>query len=135
MTDAKPTPGPWYGIRPDGKYLIDHPWDVRHEDANYEVYAPVSDKNCDVVCLVVAASERFADPIADKLVDDRCALIAEAGTVHHETGLTPRQLAEQRAELLEALQIIEYNRNKGYRLTDADYSAIRRVIATARGWG
>jgi hypothetical protein len=25
-------------------------------------------------------------------------LIAEAGTVLHETGLTPRQLAEQRAE-------------------------------------
>lgn len=31
-------------------------------------------------------------------------LIAEAGTVATETGLTPRQLAEQRAELLEALQ-------------------------------
>jgi hypothetical protein len=31
------------------------------------------------------------------------ALIAEAGTVFHETGLTPRQLAEQRAELLAAL--------------------------------
>jgi hypothetical protein len=31
-------------------------------------------------------------------------LIAEAGTVYHETGLTPRQLAEQRAELLEALE-------------------------------
>jgi len=31
-------------------------------------------------------------------------LICEAGTVFHETGLTPRQLAEQRAELLEALR-------------------------------
>ena len=30
-------------------------------------------------------------------------VIAEAGTVLHETGLTPRQLAEQRAALLEAL--------------------------------
>lgn len=33
-------------------------------------------------------------------------LIAEAGTVLHETGLTPRQLAQQRAELLEALREI-----------------------------
>jgi len=31
-------------------------------------------------------------------------LIAEAGTVAHETGLTPRQLAEQRDELVKALQ-------------------------------
>lgn len=31
------------------------------------------------------------------------ALIAEAGTVHHETGLTPRQLVEQRNALVAAL--------------------------------
>ena len=31
-------------------------------------------------------------------------LIAEAGTVAHKTGFTPRQLAEQRAELVEALK-------------------------------
>jgi hypothetical protein len=30
-------------------------------------------------------------------------LIAEAGTVHHETGLTPRQLLEQRDALVAAL--------------------------------
>lgn len=32
------------------------------------------------------------------------ALIAEAGTVHHETGLTPRQLVEQRNALSAALE-------------------------------
>jgi hypothetical protein len=31
-------------------------------------------------------------------------LITEAGTIANETGLTPRQLAEQRSELLEALK-------------------------------
>lgn len=36
--------------------------------------------------------------------EDHAHLIAEAGTVYHETGLTPRQLAEQRAELLAALK-------------------------------
>jgi hypothetical protein len=34
------------------------------------------------------------------------ALIAEAGTVANETGLSPRQLADQRAELLAALDEI-----------------------------
>lgn len=33
-------------------------------------------------------------------------LIAEAGTVHHETGLTPRQLVEQRDALAEALGLL-----------------------------
>lgn len=33
------------------------------------------------------------------------ALIAEAGTVYHETKLTPRQLLEQRDELLKALKV------------------------------
>jgi len=32
-------------------------------------------------------------------------LSAEAGTVYHETKLTPRQLLEQRDELLKALKI------------------------------
>jgi len=32
------------------------------------------------------------------------ALIAEAGNVFHETGLTPRQLVEQRDALAEALE-------------------------------
>jgi hypothetical protein len=35
-------------------------------------------------------------------------LIAEAGTVLHETGRTPRQLVEERAELLKALESIAY---------------------------
>lgn len=43
-----------------------------------------------------------------KEVKANARLIAEAGTVLHETGLTPRQLAEQRAELLEALEQLLY---------------------------
>lgn len=35
---------------------------------------------------------------------DDARLVAEAGTVAHETGLSPRQLADQRAELLGALK-------------------------------
>ena len=34
-------------------------------------------------------------------------LIAEAGTVHNETGYSPRELADQKAELLEALKAVQ----------------------------
>ena len=55
---------------------------------------------------VAAAYTNLAGPMDDSCVAEMAAnarLIAEAGTVLHETGLTPRQLAEQRAALLEAL--------------------------------
>lgn len=45
------------------------------------------------------------NPDHDKIMAD-ANLIAESFNVLHETGLTPRQLAEQRAELLEALQLV-----------------------------
>lgn len=59
--------------------------------------------DADTVCSV-----DDGNPVADcgflfRSVDERnanAALIAEAFNVAHETGLTPRQLAEQRAELL-----------------------------------
>lgn len=35
------------------------------------------------------------------------SIFAEAGTVHHETGLTPRQLVEQRDALATALAVCE----------------------------
>ena len=35
---------------------------------------------------------------------DKAKLIAEAGTVHNETGCTPRELLEQRDKLLEACE-------------------------------
>lgn len=38
-----------------------------------------------------------------KLSEADAKFIAESFNVYHETGLTPRQLADQRAELLEAL--------------------------------
>jgi len=38
--------------------------------------------------------------------ETNASLIAEAGNVYHETGLTPRQLAEQRGKLLSQLRIM-----------------------------
>lgn len=56
-------------------------------------------------------------------------LIAEAFNVHHETGLTPRELAEQRAEMIEALEpfalIAEYDIGADESDGD-DYSPMQR---------
>ena len=43
----------------------------------------------------------------DNQAKTNAAFIAEAGTVANETGLMPREMAEQRAELLEALRYVE----------------------------
>ena len=58
---------------------------------------------------------------------DDAQLIAEAGTVLHETGLTPRQLASQRAELLEALRYLRRMANKD----DIDHQYVDGLIALA----
>jgi hypothetical protein len=68
MTDtAKPTPGDWV--------------------INRHVVVPevINANGGQAICLVTGRDW-----------EGNAALIAEAGTVHHETGLTPRQLMEQR---------------------------------------
>jgi len=62
-------------------------------------------------------------------------LIAEAGTVAHETGLTPRQLAEHRAELLEALQrmVEEFQGCVSERGQSFAYKQANAAIAKATG--
>lgn len=72
------------------------------------------------------------------------ALIAEAGTVATETGLSPRQLADQRAELLEALRGAEalvscfmavdgYSRKELEEMGRATAPGLRAVIAKVTG--
>lgn len=68
-------------------------------------------------------------------------LFAEAGTVYQETGLTPRQLAEQRAEILEALMLLAKEEDAfiaeaGIALPDPISRAVKKAraaIAKARG--
>ena len=64
------------------------------------------------------------------------ALIAEAGTVYHDTGLTPRELADQRAELLAALRVLaDYDFGEGdvdETLYEAACRDARRVIAKCK---
>jgi len=53
--------------------------------------------------------DRHGNPYFTDFVelDNNAALIAEAGTVAHETGKTPRQLQEENQDLLEALKAVK----------------------------
>lgn len=78
MTAAKPTPTPG-------------PWTFEPEDYS--------------INRVRSAFGLIAEVVGDSAEAElNAVLIADAGTIHHETGLTPSQIKEQRGELLMALQ-------------------------------
>ena len=87
MSEAiKPTPGPW---------------EVRGIGGPWEQRLPIRAPNWGVVAHVGVDPGL---PHWDGPQRANARLIAEAGTVHHETGLTPRQLVERVKELEEALR-------------------------------
>lgn len=86
MSEAiKPTPGPWTVSGLGG------PW-----EQSLKIRAPSWG-------LVAQIGVNPGMPHWDLPQRANAALIAEAGNVFHETGLTPRQLVEQRDALAEAL--------------------------------
>lgn len=84
MSEAsKPTPGPWF----------------EHREGFSTVYVEARIGG-GMVQEVAACGPTDAGQYQQAA---NARLIAEAGTVHHETGLTPRQLVEQRDALAAAL--------------------------------
>ena len=79
---AKPTPGPWHVVRIPGHNGI----------GELKIYS--SDMGLPVATAKSCWSRRKED----------ANLIAEAGTVFHETNLTPRQLVERVGELEELVK-------------------------------
>lgn len=90
MSEAKPTPGPWRFERHDGGQWFGNivSYGLGTTEEGVQIIRTID-------CLRRGVPEE--EMLATAL------LIAEAGTVYHETSLTPRQFAEQRAELLAAL--------------------------------
>ncbi|WP_088255593.1 hypothetical protein [Fimbriiglobus ruber] len=86
-TEMKPTAGPWEYVKSTYKD------NSAHHFVGYN-------RHGDTVLTVC----KLVQPLANASIEANARIIAEAGTVCHETGLTPRQLAEQRQELLEALE-------------------------------
>lgn len=123
MKETKRTPGPW--LRSGNLVYARNEHGLNSMDLRVHVHR--SNGN----------GKTGAEAIAEEEANAR--LIAEAGTVHHETGLTPRQLAEQRRELLDALaELISIRDSDGDewfgsgRLDDALADA-REAIAKAAG--
>ena len=88
--DFNPTPGPWT-VRGSRGY-----WSVSTAPKTEELGGVVKTFDCELVSVL---SE--CDPTE---MQSNATLIAEAGTVFHETGKTPRRLADENAELLVALE-------------------------------
>ncbi|BEV44811.1 hypothetical protein [Afipia carboxidovorans] len=122
---AKPTPGPW-------KWT----WENMNRD-----WAIVTDVHGSIIANVnteTGPDACFAPATRWMPAEANARLIAEAGTVAHETGLTPRQLAEQRDELLEALQwaLAEIDGRTSYQRPDqkqACNTKARTALAKAEG--
>ena len=120
------TPGPWVVHQPPNA-----PFEYGHHVTTSDglTVCKVSYQLPSATPAGVRESERIAN----------AELIAEAGTVLHETGLTPRQLAEQRAALLEACkslydELLRDHYGEGYE-PDADepMGVARAAIALAQG--
>lgn len=82
---SKPTKGPWI---PEEYRVVD-------KDGNVICHA-IDDMDADISLPSIPGREKEVQPNME--------LIAEAGTVFHETGLTPRELKEQRDALLIAVK-------------------------------
>lgn len=76
MTQTKPTPGPWVYVAIDGSII--NPNGINDNKDSWHVAELTSNDGC------LAANGN---------------LIAEAGTVYHETKRTPKQLATENSEL------------------------------------
>jgi len=106
------TPGPWVS---DGPYV-----QVIHTPSvGNPFYKSVAETNCPLI----TPDEATAN----------ARLIAEAGTVASECGLSPRELLAQRDELLGALEEIVGNWDQGFGASNKAEDMARATIAKARG--
>ena len=126
----KPTPGPISPVR-----LIDN--DGNPYATSYQAHIDLD------VCMIWA-------PPGNVEQQERAEFIAEAFNVHHETGLSPRELLEQRDAMLKIIERIDKRPDiplKGsypddgiwQEITVGDIRSIRAAIAAARetkgeGW-
>lgn len=83
------------------KKVTSGPWMVFHAPFEGATHGISSGNSSGTAVVFFGASK---DDGIRNLAD--AELIAEAGAVHHETGLTPRQLLEQRDALVDALKTL-----------------------------
>lgn len=69
-------------------------------------------------------------PVSPAEQEANTAFVAEAGTVLHETGLTPRQLVDQRVELLAACRAI-LSAGHDHQMPFDDWQKAKRIASAA----
>jgi hypothetical protein len=107
---AKPTPGPW-----------------KRDESYKNVVITEALVVGDIVCL---SPEEIGYEDSAKNWEANAALIIEAGTVYHETGRTPRQLADERDDAIKALAgILSIYDNDDEKVNDHRIAAARAIIA------
>ena len=91
----KPTPGPWVvgGSDTDDWAFPTH--DGKDSTSAQEIVC-----DGDVIAFAVVAYDGWSHPRKEARLSDNATLIAEAGTVFHECGLSPRELLDGYRELL-----------------------------------
>lgn len=100
MSD-KPTKGPWRACTDDAD---DCEWEhPTHKEISCTSRAIIGADGC-MVAFAAVSHTNWIDHAADAELKANVRLIAEAGTVYHETGKTPREQQEQIEQLREALQ-------------------------------
>lgn len=95
MGEMKPTKGPWVVEKRAGDE-----WWFGGKDGAEIVVRSAEDKHGAIAVMAASLS-------GERAVDSNFRLIAEAGTVFHNTGLSPVQLVEMVRELKVALQDAE----------------------------
>ena len=109
MSEAnKPTPGVWY---------IE-----KYSDGSLQIHGNLTDVTSDEseYCVVAECVRSHED----------AALIAAAGTVFHETGLTPRHIVEHRDDLFEALELLaEFVEGANIVEADWEWGALEKARA------
>lgn len=81
---------------------------------------------------IVECMDGYSQPFTEE-AKANASLIAEAGTVHHETGLTPRQLVEQRDALAKALDFALRQNEHDMLLTGDEIRMGRLALALVKG--
>lgn len=117
MSEAsKPTPGPWFSDR-EGRIWRRPPADLYENGGGVAGDRPIA----------VAEKGWYGKDEMGYPVEANATLIAEAGTVHHETGLTPRQMADRmkavESAMRDAREMIEADH------VDAAYQMLGEAIA------
>lgn len=74
---SKHTPGPWHG-RKDGKYAMDCPWSIDHEDGNDSSCVPVTSSSGRTVAVIVNDDSKRPMDFHEEEMHANARLIAAA---------------------------------------------------------